>query len=308
MLEARRRAYMKAMGVVQFSPISAIDGASVSPVLLPEQVYPELVDVPYVEEAVPQETVPQETFRQASPDVQVPQSQVIPPPVEALTSDANQLQTNQAPSNKSGPDTSIATQNVTVKASFSEAALQHDGPPPTPDIKITPLDEAAPVAPEKKGHDEVLRFALTMVEIPGKLLVLADLSDANAMGCSAMEYHLLQAVLKSISLEAEPSQHLFRWPLINNKRMAQGKAEAAEGLQGFLMSKLEVLQTPNLLLIGEFASGFMPGQDAQAVMDFAGYKAHCFRIPSLQNMLNDWQYKPQAWATLVSMTQRLNSL
>jgi len=302
-LEARRRAYMKAMGVMQFSPINAIDGAGVSPVLLPEQVYPELVDVPYVEE-----TVPQETFQQAPSNAQVPQSQVIPPQAEVLRSEANQHQTNKPPSNKAGPDTSIPMQTVTPKASFSEAALQHDGPPPTPDIKITPLDETVTVASEKKGHDEVLRFALTMVEIPGKLLVLADLSDANAMGCSTMEYHLLQAVLKSISLEAEPSQHLFRWPLINNKRMAQGKAEAAEGLQGFLMSKLELLQTPNLLLVGEFASAFMPEQEEQAMMDFAGYQAHCFRIPSLQNMLNDWQYKPQAWATLVSMKQRLSSL
>lgn len=308
MLEARRRAYLKAMGVMQFSPVSAIDGAGVSPVLLPEQVYPELVDVPYVEEAVPQET-----FQQAPSDAQVPQSQVIPPQADVLPSDVNQpqpnqIQSNQSPSNKAGPDTSIATQSVTAKASFSDAALQHDGPPPTPDIKITPLDETVPIAPEKKGHEEVLRFALTMVEIPGKLLVLADLSDANSMGCSAMEYHLLQAVLKSISLEAEPSQHLFRWPLINNKRMAQGRAEAAEGLRGFLMSKLEVLQAPNLLLIGEFASGFMPEQDAQSVIDFAGYKAHCFRIPSLQNMLNDWQHKPQAWTTLVSMKQYLSSL
>ena len=301
MLEARRRAYMKTMGVVQFTPLNAIDGAGVSPILLPEQVYPELVDVPYV-----QETAPQEVFQQPPPDALVPQSQAVPPQPE-VQSDSNQSRSNQSRSKQAGPDTSIATQTVTPKASFSEAALQHDGPPPTPDIKITPLDEAGAVASVQKVQAEVLRFALTMVEVPGKLLVLADLGDADAMGCSAMEYHLLQAVLKSISVEAEPSQHLFRWPLINNKRLTQGKAEAAEGLQGFLMSKLEVLQAPNLLLIGEFASGFMPEQDAQAVMDFAGYKAHCFRIPSLQNMLNDWQYKPQAWATLVGLKQCLSS-
>ena len=306
MLEARRRAYMKAMGVVQFTPVDAIDGAGVSPILLPEQIYPELVDVPCVEDTVSQETVSHETVPQEAAPQAAPQEVIrptIPPQTEVLQSGANQPRSNQA-----GPDTSIATQTVTPKVSFSEAALQHDGPPPTPDIKITPLDEAAPVASVQKAPVDVLRFALTMVEVPGKLLVLADLGDADAMGCSAMEYHLLQAVLKSISLEAEPSQHLFRWPLINNKRLAQGKAEAAEGLQGFLMSKLELLQVPNLLLVGEFASAFMPEQDTQAVIDFAGYKAHCFRIPSLQNMLNDWQYKPQAWTTLAGVKQRLSLL
>ncbi len=301
MLEARRRAYMKAIGVVQFTPLNAIGGAGVSPILLPEQVYPALVDVPCVEDAAPQEA-----FQQTPSDAQVQQSQTVPPQLE-VQPDSNQSRSNQSRSNQAGPDTSIATQAVTPKVSFSDAALQHDGPPPTPDIKITPLDETAPIASAQKVQAEVLRFALTMVEVPGKLLVLADLGDADAMGCSAMEYHLLQAVLKSISIEAEPSQHLFRWPLINNKRLAQGKAEAAEGLQGFLMSKLEVLQAPSLLLIGEFASGFMPEQDAQTLMDFAGYKAHCFRIPSLQNMLNDWQYKPQAWATLAGVKQCLSS-
>jgi len=299
-LEARRRAYIKAMGVVQFTPIDTIDGAGVSPVLLPEQVYPELVEAPSVEGTSPH-IPPQEPFQAT---VQAPE--VLPPALDQ--NDVNQAQSNQTQPKQAGPDTSIATQTVTPKASFSEAALQHDGPPPTPDIKITPLDETVPVAPVQKVSVEALRFALTMVEIPGKLLVLADLADADAMGCSAMEYHLLQAVLKSISLEAEPSQHLFRWPLVNNIRMAQGKAEAAEGLQGFLMSKLEILQVPNLLLVGEFASGFMPEQDAQALMDFAGYKAHCFRIPSLHNMLNDWQYKPQAWATLAMVKHRLSSL
>jgi len=289
-LEVRRRAYMKAMGVVQFTPVDAIDGAAVSTVLLPEQVYPELVDVSSAEDTLPQETVqpvPTENHEPENRAVKT-ESEVIQPRL-----------------NQSGPKT--LTPTVAPKASFSEAALQHDGPPPTPDIKITPLDEIAPTVAVQKVQDEALRFALTMVEIPGKLLVLADLTDADAMGCSAMEYHLLQAVLKSISLEAEPSQHLFRWPLVNNKRMAQGKVEAAEGLQGFLMSKLELLQVPNLLLIGKFSSGFMPEQDAQAVMDFAGYKAHCFRIPSLQNMLNDWQYKPQAWAALASVKHRLGS-
>ncbi len=298
MLEARRRAYMKAMGVVQFTPVDAIDGAGVSPVLLPEQVYPELADITSAEESLSQETLSQEALQPTPKEAQVPnmpQVQSVQPPAEALQPGASQ----------SGPAT--LAPSVTPKASFSEAALQHDGPPPTPDIKITPLDDVTPTVAVQKVQDEALRFALTMVEIPGKLLVLADLTDADAMGCSAMEYHLLQAVLKSISLEAEPSQHLFRWPLINNKRMTQGKAEAAEGLQGFLMSKLELLQVPNLLLIGEFASGFMPEQDAQTVMDFAGYKAHCFRIPSLQNMLNDWQYKPQAWAALASVKHRLGS-
>ena len=102
MLEARRRAYMKAMGVVQFTPIDAIDGAGVSPILLPEQVYPELVDVPCV-----QETAPQEVFQQSPPDAQVPQGQTVPPQVEV------QLDANQAQSNRAGPDTSIATQTVT---------------------------------------------------------------------------------------------------------------------------------------------------------------------------------------------------
>ena len=286
MLEARRRAYMKAMGVVQFTPVDAIEGACISPVLLPEQVYPELVDVP-CEDGIPSQD-----------DVSQPQQNHV---------QLAQTQLNQQQSSQVGPDASIATQTVTPKVALSETALQHDGPPPTPDIKITPLDDVEPVVTVQKTQAETVRFALTMVEVPGKLLVLADLGDADAMGCSAMEYHLLQAVLKSLSLEAEPSQHLFRWPLINNKRMVQGKAEAAEGLQGFLMSKLEVLQATNLLLIGEFASSFMPEQDTQAVMDFSGYKAHCFRIPSLQNMLNDWQYKPLAWATLAGVKQRLSS-
>ena len=42
MLEARRRAYMSAMGIVQYAPIAQIDGAKASHLLRPEQVYPEL--------------------------------------------------------------------------------------------------------------------------------------------------------------------------------------------------------------------------------------------------------------------------
>ncbi|OUS31620.1 hypothetical protein A9Q99_03365 [Gammaproteobacteria bacterium 45_16_T64] len=296
MLEARRRAYLSAMGLVQYTPVAAIGGAKASHFLEPEQVYPELAEVDVFVDPVP-----------AAIDVVVTRPNEAKPDLQngrPITDVVNTV------GNVGAVEKAVEGVVASTEAARTPSAALpsiSDVPPETPDIKITPLDDpsvatAQPVVPVV---NEQLRFALTMVEVPGKLMVLADLSSADAMGCSALEYQLLQALLKSIHIDAEPSQHLFRWPLINNRTMVQGRQEAADGLHGFLMAKLEKLQVSQLLLIGEFASGFMPENLTHSAIPFAGQTVQCFRVPSMQSMLTDWSQKPMAWKALVQLKQSL---
>lgn len=283
MLEARRRAYLHAMGIMQYAPVAAIAGAKPSPILEPEQIYPELLDV--------EEVVDDVVAVPPAVESAVPPSVVAPPNVEHAVEQA------------------VANTSPTRPPS-AELLPISDEPPETPDIKITPLEDhgakdVANAPAESPVVAESVRFALTMVEVPGQIMVLADLGSADAMGCSAVEYQLLQGLLKSIGVSAEPSPHLFRWPLINNPNLVQGKMEAAEGLQGFLMAKLEKLQISRLLLIGEYASGFMPEGAAMSDVPFSGKPVQCFRIPSMGAMQSDWRYKPEAWKVLSPLSHAL---
>jgi len=284
---------MSAMGIVQYVPIAVIDGAKASLHLLPEQVYPEQAH-PELEETLNEEqSVALETTGNAQPN--------------ALPHGAVSNPVNESASTLNAPTPKEPVPKETAVASETPV-FDSSNPPPTPNIIITPLEAASSQVQEPTAPaDRPLRFALTMVEIPGKLMVVADLGDTDAMGCSALEYQLLQGILKSVSLSAEPSPHLFRWPLVNNKHLAQGKAEAADGLQGFLIAKLEKLNVSNVLLIGEYASGFMPEQEECANVDFSGSSIQCFRTPSLNDMLQDWQHKPVAWQALARLKRALQS-
>ncbi|PCJ33369.1 MAG: hypothetical protein COA99_15910 [Moraxellaceae bacterium] len=298
MLEARRRAYLKSMGVVQYTPVNAIDGAKVSPILQLDDVYPAYVD----EEPSNVGDAVLDTVTDVAVDTAV--DTAVDSVAVGYAPDTPIQNTNLEIANAQ-PPVQQQSQQQTKQQPPSPIALS-ENPPVTPDIKITPLDDSAVVSESTAASvEQPLRFALTMVEFPGKLLVLADLGSADAMGCSALEYQLLQAILKSLTLSGEPSPHLFRWPMVNNTRIVQGKAEAAEGLQGFLGAKLEKQPVPNLLLVGENASSFMPAQTGQTTIEFVGQSVQCFRTPSLLLMLQDWQHKPLAWKVLSGLKSTL---
>lgn len=291
MLEARRRSYMSAMGIVQYVPVAVIDGAKTSLHLQPEQVHPEQVSTELNETT--NETINDEP--------------AVVDDGQTVTAHATGNARPNVLSNEANPETQSAPATQVTAVVSETPAFDSSNPPPTPNIIITPLESSSPqVQGAAVPVERPLRFALTMVEIPGKLMVVADLGDADAMGCSALEYQLLQGILKSIALAAEPSPHLFRWPLVNNKHLAQGKTEAADGLQGFLIAKLEKLNVSNVLLIGEYASGFMPDQAVTASVDFSGKAVQCYRTPSLNQMLKDWQYKPVAWQALMQLMRALH--
>jgi len=153
-----------------------------------------------------------------------------------------------------------------------------------------------------KNH---VKFALAMVDIPGVLLVLIDLTDADAMGCSGIEYQLLKAVFRSVGIDGEPSTYLFKWPMVNNPSAVQGETEAAEGLEGFLMAKQERNFAPSMLLIGRFASCFtINGQ--YSIKEFPGLTdVACYSIPALSDMLTSWESKADAWQVLSLLRTKL---
>ena len=237
MLELCRRAYLQALGVMQYTPTSALPSAKPSPILSVNQIYPEIED-----------------------------QQIVPVASVILPTEADAKATLLVVDDK---DTGVT--------------------------KPQPLN---------KAQDQV-KFSLAMVEVPGALLVLMDLSDVDAMGCSGVEYQLLKAILKSVGVDAEPSTYLFKWPMVNNPAMSQGEKEAAEGLKGFLAAKQERRFVPSMLLIGHFASCFaLKGQ--HTTKQFSGSAdVGCYSIPALSDMLSSWQAKAEAWQVLSLLRNKL---
>ena len=90
---------------------------------------------------------------------------------------------------------------------------------------------------------------------------------------------------------------IYRWPIINNARMAADPVAALDAFSAFLSAADVVSHT---LVIGRqvaIALGLTKEQDAQAVGQLPG---RFLAVPGFAEMQADWKVKAEAWSRISS--------
>jgi DNA polymerase III psi subunit len=118
------------------------------------------------------------------------------------------------------------------------------------DVDSGPTENAAAMA-----------FALAFVELP-RLLIVADLADAQAPDLSAAETQLLQDIVFALvgrdGLEYM-QKSVFNWPLVSGNNIPRHRRAAQEFLHSAIQSKFERSGFTHLLLLGETISDLFTG-------------------------------------------------
>lgn len=273
MQEAQRLAYLNALGITQYVPLVPIAGAPVLPVLqevddpgyAPEDLLVQEAMSRYVDESMPasaEETVAEKTIAEKTAPVPQQTASEIPAAREIL------------------PASEIPVLDLS---------------------KVKP--ERTPVtAPAKPAAS--LRFALAVVTIPQRLRLIVELAQPDAPGFSAQEHRLVSDLLLALDAKTElndSATKLFRWPLVNNPRIAADASATRDALFAFLASAQEAQAVPATAFIGTSAVRCLHQADPGSIFQLADISGRCLVSHSLKEIQQDWRLKPALWAHLFSL-------
>lgn len=273
MQEAQRLAYLNALGITQYVPLAPIAGAPVLPVLQ------EADDPGYAPEDL---LVQEATSRYAD---------------ESMPASAEEAVA----------DITVAEKTATVpQQSASEIPAAREIPAAT-DIPVLDLSKVKPertpvAAPAKPAAS--LRFALAVVTIPQRLRLIVELAQPDAPGFSAQEHRLVSDLLLALDAKTElndSATKLFRWPLVNNPRIAADASATRDALFAFLSSAQAAQAVPATAFIGTSAVRCLHQADPGAIFQLADISGRCLVTHSLKEIQQDWRLKPALWAHLFSL-------
>jgi len=268
MLESERLAYLDALGITQFVSLAPIAGASSLPELVPEQIWaeaPEAVDPPVVDSPSIEEQEKVARVTSKPEPFSAPQSQ---PDVET----------------KPAPLPEVEDEKGVPQLDLSKLNLE------TEDTK-----------PAAKPQVKAQQFALAVITIPDQYRLFVELELADAPGLSAVEHRMISDVLMLLGQPGgldEFGAKLYRWPMVNNPRIAADTQAAREGLLGFVASAPAVSRNVFLgLKAASVLTATAPGQlfsmnQASDPDSLATY--------SLAEMRQDWRHKSAFWHSVLS--------
>jgi len=239
MLESRRRAYLRALGIPLFHPRQQLPGALPSALLasVPAALATTATAVPVKPAGVP-----------------------IAPPVSAKTAGQRpsaqaalaQLQAAAAPVNPANRATSsIAVRPsiaVTPDAAATDRVAERDAIRPTAAVESidTQVESAA--------------FAFAFVPVNEQVAVINELPRAGAPALTAASRQLLAGILKALTLPCEErnlSSLSFVWPSPDLPPTEQGPAPARELLKGFLARRFSIRPVRYLLVLAEQGAPYL---------------------------------------------------
>lgn len=281
--EARRQAYLSAMGIDVLYPRRPLPGARPSPVYeLPEP--------------------------QSSPDIRQLGSKPLPagqPAQQDSRRNAN-LQSmreslggiGKATARKSAAEPVGAQADVVTHHAGAEkhAAEQSTTEPAQSDVQLS-------------GMQPSLQFRLRYWPVSEQLALLAEEPVASA-GMQQECQALLKAILAALGQAMPGRNEEFVWPFSAAMPASEtGADKAAQALQGFIMKRLERDTFTNLLVFSSQLPELLP--EAHAHPEQAEYQlatnAFLTRTHSLGALLQVPELKREVWAQLQPLRKRLQS-
>lgn len=272
MFEAERQAYLKALGIVQYTARSPIPGALESPVLREEQIFP-----PYMRQTVEPSQEPVSPQRETPVKAPEPaQSKTTPPPTEPAV-------------------TPQPVSTAGLKLNIPKELL---GEPEATAQQATPAQST-----QKVANPNLVEFCFAYIETGQGLSLLVELGDAGVKDMSASEHRLMGDILKALQIPLEQCRyHYFKWPLVNNSKIKQGLPEARETLVGYLAGKLSQQPATTLVVMGEMSQRVLDLQGQQMTLGDALLMT--VKVPTLTAMMADWQHKAYTWRMLAPLRGR----
>ena len=268
MLESERLAYLNALGITQYVALDVIPGAYLLPELAPEQIWTDAEPVDQV--ATGSSAVP-----------------AVPLSDAPVTSPSPPLQMDEKPA-QAEPE-QVAPTAVTASA-------VETGEVPQLDLNKLKLEREPDSKPAVKPQAKAQRFALAVITIPDQFRFFVELSQADAPGLSAREHRMLADLLSALGQGDALDQFgakLYRWPLVENPRIAADQQAAREALLGFVSSAPPVTRS---VFLGLRAAAVLGVAEPGQVFNLAGVSGNeAISTHSLAEMEADWRLKPSAW-------------
>lgn len=178
---------------------------------------------------------------------------------------------------------------------------------PIPDISPkTSLKETAPTVPsvieEVITQEDVPQFSLQLLQT-GSCLLLVEQPNATLFKVDDPHYQLLSNILHAAKLPNRPHPlgELIQWPLFKQTSIAQGKKEAQEFLQSFIMTYQEQFtDTRCLWLIGSSSICYATTFDETHYFEapFIEPYGQTLLSPSLDKLMAEPNLKASLWRTL----------
>lgn len=280
--EGERLAYLQALGIAQYVPLRPIAGVPQLPALAWE--------TPAVEPVQAESRQRADAVATAMPieDLRANLSEPSADAVVQAVATAVQRTNPMAPTTPESP---------------SEPAPRDTGDIPQLDLsKLKPVEEKKqPVAPKAAS---LQRFTLAVITLPQRARLLVELSQPEAPGLSGVEFRLLSDLLLALNCQQEigdSTTKLFRWPLVNNPRIAADVGAARDGLLAFLSAAQSEQPLDKVLFLGVAPLVCFPHQqagEAFTLLELDG--ASCLLTYSLAALQKDWTLKPSVWRQLQS--------
>lgn len=262
MLESERLAYLNALGITQFVAQSVIEGAPCLPQLSEDEVWANHIAL--------------------QPDPQQSNTEAL---VEARMSPAVTVQVVNEPLQ---PEALPDAESVVSSATIPELDLSK--------LKVEKA-EGKTVLP-LKNTAKVQRFALAVITVPDQFRLFVELALADAPGLSAIEHRMVSDLLQALGFPNWLDQHgakAYRWPMVNNPRIAADPQAAKDGLLGFVSSAGVVQKN---IFLGSKASVALDAAVLGQLFALGDAGSVAMATYSLADMNADWTRKADAWNSI----------
>lgn len=289
MHEGERLAYLQALGITQFVPLRPVDGA----LQLPEPEW-ETDSAPSLETAGADASAPSLEREQLAHEE---------PPRQPAT--GAQQDTRAAAGAVAASVATLVRQAESSAVAQTPAEIppaQHnsDDIPQLDLSKLKPAEESPRATTPKPAT--LQRFALAVVTLPQRTRLLVELARHDAPGLSGVEFRMLGDLLLALNVKQDLSEgalRLYRWPLVNNPRIAADASAARDGLLAFLAAAQAEQSVEKLVFLGSAALSCFPHQQVGNPFNLPDVEnAACLFSHSLTALQNDWALKPEVWHQL----------
>jgi len=280
--EGQRLAYLQALGITQYVPLQPFDGVPALPVLELETV---VASGDGAQTAAGELSTREAagTLSDTNPDTISAESQFIHDVVEQTVPTEEAIEVT-------------GEQPVDVQA---KASPEQNTDIPQLDLGRLTADLGGVTTAKPRAPQPLRRFTLAMVTLPQRLRLMVELASPDAPGFSALEHRMLGDLLLALDADTQISDantRLFRWPFVNNPRIATDPGAARDGLFAFLaaaQSEQPVLKT---LVLGSAPAGLFHSAEPGKPFPLAELENQpCMLTHSLAVMDQDWTLKAATW-------------
>lgn len=187
------------------------------------------------------------------------------------------------------------------------------------DLPVPVLRNLRPMVAPSPAAESVsasrMRIGLTVIEWPGKLRVLLDMSDPDAPSLSAREHRLWSEISLALwgreQAYSGQSVPVFRFPPTAKLKHLENPVAIRDAVDGFLLARQGRMTVPmHVMFAGD---GLVQAYLANAQGELTGNVTlagvgEMLLLPSLSRILADGRLKPGVWSALAAACLRVGVL